>query len=122
MEETEQQISREEKLECQSDIVIGQHFTLREGEQILYDENYERKTNSDIHEMFFVNELLKDDEKFNNVLLQKKKISLKSESLTSEDLNSDSKNDMEEVLTMNRVRFSSLSNLPSQMECCSLDY
>lgn len=121
-EETEQQISREDKLECQSDIVIGQHFTLREGEQILYDEDDERKTNSDIHEMFFVNELLKDDEKFNNLLLQKKKISTRSESLTYEDLGSDSESDEEEVLTMNRVRFSSLCNIPSQMECCFLDY
>ncbi len=89
-EEAEQQYSREDKLECQSDIVIGQHFTLREGEQILYDEDDERKTNSDIHEMFFVNELLIDDEKFNNVLMKKKKNSVESESVSSEYLDSDS--------------------------------
>jgi hypothetical protein len=28
----------------------------------------------------------------------------------------------EEVLTMDRVRFNSLCILPSQIECCSLDY
>jgi hypothetical protein len=88
----------------------------------LYDEDDERKTNSDIHEMFFVNELLKDDEKFDEFLLKKGKEEIKKESITSEDINSDSESDEEEVLTMNRVRFSSLCNLPSQLECCSFDY
>ena len=32
----------------------------------------ERKTNSDIHEMFFVNELMKDDIKFEMLLLKQK--------------------------------------------------
>lgn len=87
----------------------------------MYDEDDERKTNSDIHEMFFVNELLKDDEKFDEFLLKKEKSILKKDSFTSDDLNSESESDEEEVLTMNRVRFSSLCNLPSQLECCSLD-
>jgi hypothetical protein len=87
----------------------------------MYDEDDERKTNSDIHEMFFVNELLKDDEKFDEFLLKKEKSLLKKDSFTSDDLNSESESDEEEVLTMNRVRFSSLCNLPSQLECCSLD-
>jgi hypothetical protein len=87
----------------------------------MYDEDDERKTNSDIHEMFFVNELLKDDEKFNEFLLKKEKVLLKKDSFTSDDLNSESESDEEEVLTMNRVRFNSLCNLPSQLECCSLD-
>lgn len=39
----------------------------------MYDEDDERKTNSDIHEMFYVNELLKDDEKFDEFLLKKEK-------------------------------------------------
>jgi len=39
----------------------------------MYDEDDERKTNSDIHEMFFVNELLIDDEKFDEFLLKKEK-------------------------------------------------
>ena len=95
---------------------------MREGDNILYDEDDERKTNSDIHEMFFVNEFLKDDEKFDEFLLKKEKVLLKMESITSEDLNSDSESDDEEILTMNRVRFSSLCNLPSQLECCSFDY
>ncbi len=34
----------------------------------MYDEEDERKTNSDIHEMFFVYELLKDDDKFEKLL------------------------------------------------------
>ena len=88
----------------------------------MYDEDDERKTNSDIHEMFFVNELLKDDEKFDEFLLKKEKVLLKKDSFTSDDLNSESESDEEEVLTMNSVRFSSLCNLPSQLECCSLDY
>jgi hypothetical protein len=87
----------------------------------MYDEDDERKTNSDIHEMFFVNELLKDDEKFDEFLLKKEKSLLKKDSFTSDDLNSESESDEEEVLTMNRVRFSSLCNLLSQLECCSLD-
>jgi hypothetical protein len=87
----------------------------------MYDEDDERKTNSDIHEMFFVNELLKDDEKFDEFLLKKEKSLLKKDSFTSDDLNSESESDEEEVLTMNRVRFSSLCNLPSQLECCSFD-
>ena len=37
-EEAENQHSVEDKLESQSDIVIGQHFSLREGQEILYDE------------------------------------------------------------------------------------
>lgn len=88
----------------------------------MYDEDDERKTNSDIHEMFYVNELLKDDEKFDEFLLKKEKEQVKKESITSDDLNSETESDDEEVLTMNRVRFSSLCNLPSQLECCSFDY
>ncbi len=88
----------------------------------MYDEDDERKTNSDIHEMFFVNELLKDDEKFDEFLLKKEKEQVKKESISSDDLNSETESDDEEVLTMNRVRFSSLCNLPSQLECCSFDY
>lgn len=88
----------------------------------MYDEDDERKTNSDIHEMFFVNELLKDDEKFDEFLLKKEKEQVKKESISSDDLISESESDDEEVLTMNRVRFSSLCNLPSQLECCSFDY
>ena len=72
--------------------------------------------------MFFVNEFLKDDEKFDEFLLKKEKVLIKMESITSDDLNSDSESDEEEILTMNRVRFSSLCNLPSQLECCSFDY
>jgi hypothetical protein len=56
----------DDKLESQSDIVIGQH--LRDGDSLMYDEEDERKTNSDIHEMFFVFELLKDDDKFEKLL------------------------------------------------------
>jgi len=46
--------------------VIGQHF-LSDTSSMLDDE---RNTNSDIHEMFFVNELFKDDDKFDTLLLR----------------------------------------------------
>ena len=43
---------------------------------------------------------------------------------THEDLKDDEEevSDEEETLTMQRVRFSSLCILPSQVECCSLDF
>jgi hypothetical protein len=56
-------------MESQSDIVIGQY--LQNGDSLMYDEDDERKTNSDIHEMFFVYELLKDDLKFEKLLEKK---------------------------------------------------
>jgi hypothetical protein len=62
------------KLECQSDIVIGQqHYSVRKDyeEFLMEGEDDERRTNSDIHELFFVNELLKDDEKFDRLLNRK---------------------------------------------------
>jgi hypothetical protein len=103
-------------MESQSDIVIGQY--LQNGDSLMYDEDDERKTNSDIHEMFFVYELLKDDLKFEK-LLEKKSESSSPKEITSNDCESEEE---EEILTMGRVRFSSLCNLPSQIECCSLDY
>lgn len=50
-------------IECQSDIVTGMNN---------YSNDYEdeREINSDIHEMFFVNELFQDDVKFERVLNQ----------------------------------------------------
>jgi hypothetical protein len=52
------------ELECQSDVMIGQHFC----DNSMLDEDDERKTNSDYHEMFYVNELFKDDLKFCQLL------------------------------------------------------
>lgn len=37
-------------------------------------------------------------------------------------IESEETEDEEEVLTMDRVRFNSLCILPSQIECCSLEY
>ena len=55
------------KVECQSDIIIGWHDKKGNSTWDHLSED-ERKTNSDIHEMFFVNELLHDDKKFNKLL------------------------------------------------------
>lgn len=57
------------KENCQSDIVVGQHFN--EDYFELSDE--EQNAFSDYHEMFFVNELLKDELKFEKVLAKLRK-------------------------------------------------
>lgn len=85
---------------------------------------------------------MKNDEKFEEVLQKVSNIKSGSESedkqnekqlksksagspmmhdeLEGEDEGEES--DEEETLTMQRVRFSSLCILPSQVQCCSLDY
>jgi hypothetical protein len=94
--------------------------------------------------MFFVDELMNNDQKFEKVLQkvnQASKLKSGSESEDKsneipfnfesagapnmhEDLKEDEEgeSDEEETLTMQRVRFSSLCILPSQVQCCSLDF
>ena len=155
-------------VECQSDIVTGQR-DYSDWDHLSEDD---RKTNSDIHEMFFVDELFKDRGKFMKLLrrascmspsrdlsdsssvshslssssgsskmrltLGKKNTDMgkkhSQRELSAESSNEDSfctddddeeseeEEDEEETLTMDRVRFNSLCILPSQLECCSLDY
>lgn len=169
--------------QCMSDIVNEHDFGHWEGGSAWegLSEEEERKNHSDIHEMFFVNEIFKDDLKFDKLMRKiergystssvssmskRSDISDSSKSGSSnsssserddesseksqksgikeeydeenEDFESESygdqdeedaygdeddeQEDEEEILTMDRVRFNSLCILPSQIECCSLDY
>ena len=64
--------STKKKLECQSDVYVAHELWRKDLLEDLgsQEDGEERKTNSDIHEMFFVDELFKEDLKFENLLLK----------------------------------------------------
>lgn len=97
----------------------------------------ERKTGSDIHEHFFVKELLGKDiatkqPKDKIILPVQTSSSDTAELFVESDAPSDEEgrvlnppdeaDEEEEVLTMGLVRFASLPILPSQIDLCSLEY
>lgn len=178
--------------QCQSDIVNEDDFGHWEGGSAWegLSEDKERDYNSDIHEMFFVNEIFKNDNRFDKLMrklergystssassLSHRSDASGADSSSSSSMRSHSsfersrtsqiggrrikkqhddegssygdeehdeegmeeeeeevydeeiddeygdEDEEEEVLTMDRVRFNSLCILPSQIECCSLDY
>ena len=82
-----------------------------------------------------MDELMNNDRKFEDLLQKANQASKKSNEIpfnfesagasrVHEDLKEDEEeeSDEEETLTMQRVRFSSLCILPSQVECCSMDF
>ncbi|CDW79969.1 kinase superfamily protein isoform 1 [Stylonychia lemnae] len=127
------------KHECQSDIVVGNNYE-KEFESV-----EENETFSDYHEMFFVNELFKDNKRFESLLfrIRKRRKTMPDEiddldlddddnnqrkqSLNLQDLKIDESdedndgNEDQDVLTMSRVRFNSVCVLPSQIDSCSLE-
>lgn len=84
-------------MDAQSDVVVG-------GNLCLDIEKDNRDICSDIADLCFIDDLFKDDKKFLK-FLQKNK----------------NKDSDEEILQMKQVRFSSLVNLPSHYESCSID-
>ena len=66
----------------------------------------ERGTYSDFHDLLFVDDLLNDFERFNEML----------ERVYQQEFGFD-----EDILTMGEVRFNSVCILPSELESCNID-